>query len=113
MGDEKKADKVTSYFQSGGITAHTVNIGAQARHVDDRLRAELRRMIPHGSKVEIEVVMGDSEALKFAHEITAFLDVEGRPVGTFAQSMFTGPMIGQQCKQRPDGSFHILIGSHP
>lgn len=111
--DDKKA-VVTSYNQSGGITAHTVNLGPPARHVAGTWLQWLNDRIPTGSKVEVEVVMGDSEAVRFAHEIEGYLQqTRGCTITTFAQSMIPGDPAGQQITRRDDGSYHVIVGAHP
>lgn len=104
--------EITSINQSGGITAHTVNVVAPAgRRVTDSVRAQMRAIIPAGSRVEVEFVHGDPEALKFAQELIDFLNSDGRPVSSTSQSMFPRRMVGQNVTRRVDGSYHILIGA--
>lgn len=76
--DDKKVN-VTSYNQSGGITAHTVNIGPQPRTLSTmpKLTASLRDLVPKTKPVDVYAVMGDADGMQFASEIYAFLGANG------------------------------------
>jgi hypothetical protein len=75
----KKNYFVTSYFQTGGITAGEVNIGVQPRSLDDEGRNFLQQ-IPKNRAIEITALMGDGEACAFAEEIWQHLGSEGYKV---------------------------------
>jgi hypothetical protein len=69
--------RVTSYNQSGGITAHTVNIGSQRRSLSNmpKLRASLLADLPRDKPIDVEHTFGDAEAANLADEIYEFLRV--------------------------------------
>lgn len=73
MSNEKNGGSnnifITSHNQSGGITAHTVNIARLPRWVDATLIKEINNKIPKGSIVNVNAVHGDQEALDFASKI--------------------------------------------
>ena len=110
MADEKKNVFVTSYNQSGGITAHTVNVGAQPRHFNAETAAQLTQMIQKGKPVNVVAVMGDQEAFQFAAEIKAYLESQGYAVSGVDQAVYLGPVVGQFIYPK-DGSYEIRFGS--
>ncbi len=73
MSEGKKGDTVTSYNQSGAITAHTVNVGTVPRHVDQETRQAIRSSIPKSALVALGAAWGDAEALDYATEIYGFM----------------------------------------
>ncbi|MFH1829502.1 MAG: hypothetical protein ABH871_01830 [Pseudomonadota bacterium] len=88
---------VSSTNQSGGITAGVVNVGPQTRKVDARLVSQLLQMLPDKTKtVTVTSVMGDGEAFGFATQIKAVLENQGYDVNGVNQSVFSGPIKGQQ-----------------
>ena len=95
MADDKnnQIHNVTSYNQSGGVTAHTVNIGPQRRKMDDALRNQILTQLPRDKEISVTAVMGDGEALEFALEINAFLHANGFKVPSatgISQAVFVG-----------------------
>lgn len=71
---------VQSYNQSGGITAHTVNLGPQPRHMSDVLKRQILQELPRTRPITVVAIMGDAEAHHFAQEIHAFLGANGFPL---------------------------------
>lgn len=88
--------RVTSHNQSGGITAHTVNIGSQQRTITEALKQQIRTQVPRALPITVVAVMGDGEALRFAHELHAFLSSEGFPLreNGVSQAMYSEPVEG-------------------
>ena len=88
--------RVTSHNQSGGITAHTVNIGPQQRTVTEALRQQIRTQVPRIKPITVIAVMGDGEALRFARELHDVLKAEGFPLREdgVSQGMFSEPVDG-------------------
>lgn len=74
----KNSDKVhvTSYNQSGGITAHTVNMAPPQREVDSRLVADLKANLA-GQSAKLISIMGDNESWTFAERLADALRKEG------------------------------------
>jgi len=108
---EDKKTTITSINQSGGITAHTVNVGPQPRQINAALGGQIHAMIPAGSKVSIIAVMGDSEAFSFAQQIKCWMQQNGYPsVDGVSQAVFSQPVLGQNINKKPDGSYDIVIG---
>lgn len=100
---------VSSTNQHGGITAGFVNVGAQPRQVDARLRSRLQEMLPDKTKtVTVVSVMGDGEAFGFATQIKDFLTNQGYDVKGVNQSVFTAPVMGQQFNP---GTLTLTIGT--
>lgn len=104
---------VTSYNQSGGITAGTVNIGAQPRHFTAADAQALTKAIPPGSPVTVTAFGPDSEALAFAFEIYTWLQANGYPAvkGPNERHGTLPPVKGEQVVQTPNG-YEVLIGSN-
>jgi|688.fasta_scaffold111990_3 hypothetical protein len=86
---------VTSYNQSGGITAHTVNIGPQKRKLNSALQQQLLSL-PKTRPITIIAMMGNSESMDFAIEIHEFMQSAGMPMAEsgISQGMFAGVVKG-------------------
>jgi hypothetical protein len=112
MADNKQVN-VTSHNQSGGITAGTVNIyGKQPRHMSQENADFLRQHVPTTKKVTVTAIMGDSEAMEFAQEVTTWLRANGwTNVDGVNQAVFSGPVFGQNINPNKDG-FDIQIGTN-
>jgi cytoskeletal protein RodZ len=105
---------VSSQNQSGGITAGTVNVYGpkQQRHLDQQGVDFLTQHISKTGKVTVTAVMGDSEALVYAQEITNWLRANGwTNVDGVNQAIFSGPVFGQGVSPNKDGGFDIQIGN--
>lgn len=101
---------VTSNNQSGGITAHTVNVGPQPRMVTPQVEQELMRVVAAYKKITVTCVLGDGEAFQFASAITSCLKAKGRDVDGVNQAIYTTPIFGQQMK--PEGeTLNLIIGT--
>lgn len=64
--------RVTSYYQYGGITAHTVNVDTRARALHADMEAALLRDLPNDRPVLVLGMNGNAESMAFAHEIYGF-----------------------------------------
>jgi hypothetical protein len=86
MADQKGSPHihVTSHNQSGGITAHTVNIGNQRLRLTDELGAELLRTLPKSKPIETHIVgeMGPGVGT----QIEAFLRRNGYEVRSMSMT---------------------------
>jgi hypothetical protein len=119
MSDYRGPINVTSYNQSGGITAHTVNVGATARRITDPraapLKEQILRELPKDKPITILAVMGDTEAIQFAYDIHAFMKENGfnmkEPNG-ISQGVFAGVVNGLQRRDEPDGSITFIVGAN-
>jgi hypothetical protein len=103
---------VTSYFQSGGITANQVNIVPLSRHLDEVSSNRLINSLPDkNEKINITCIWGDSEAFQFATQISDFLKANGyKRIDGVDQVAFTRPVIGQYI-DRDTAGVKILIGA--
>lgn len=81
--------RVTSTGQTGGVTAHTINLSPPDRALDDHARAKLLREARKGLPVEVEAPSNDAEAERLAGEIVQFLRASGYDV-TFAADFRPG-----------------------
>lgn len=108
MGDVK----ITSYNQSGGITAQNVNIGAQQRRLDDANRRQLLSLIPKSQKVVVSGALGDGESCSYAQEIMDYLVGQGYEVEGVNQCVWMPPVKGQGIVNGKD-PWEIQIGHHP
>jgi hypothetical protein len=86
---------VTSYNQSGGITAHTVNIGPQKRKLNATLKQQLLSL-PRTNPITVMAMMGNAESMDFAIEIHEFMQSAGMPMAEsgISQGMFMGVVKG-------------------
>jgi hypothetical protein len=101
---------VTSYNQSGGITAQQVNIEQPRRHVDDRLKVKMLNELPRDKPVEVVTVMGDTEAHAFAEEMLQFLKTSGFDASGVTQAIFAEPVRGIDCHTY-ENPMQLIIGS--
>ena len=107
----KKHVNVTSYNQSGGITAGEIHVGEQARHITPEVASQLYQHLPKDKKVSIAAVMGDQEAFRFANEVKDYLSSKGYTVDGVSQSIYSRPVVGQIINRNDDGGFDIIIGA--
>jgi hypothetical protein len=108
--NEKPQQNVTSYNQSGGITAHTVNMGPQPRSVTPDFEGELMRVTSGHKKITVTCVLGDGEGFQFAAAITNYLKAKGVNVEGVNQAVYSGPVLGQQMRIEGD-TLHLIIGT--
>lgn len=112
MSQENNKFTITSHNQSGGITAHTVNVAPPTRQMNEELGSELKSRIPKDASLTINSVFGDSEALGFAHQVLSWCRVNGySKVEGVSQSMYSHPILGQVIDQTSANSFKIIIGT--
>lgn len=121
MSDDKKGVgstvNITSNYQSGGITAHTVNVGSPARHIDNPGAATFRQTLltlPINKPVIVSHAVGDSEAIHFAHEIRAFMAANGYSfaIEGVPQAIGGGPYKGVVVETNHPATA-IIVGGHP
>lgn len=100
---------VNTNFQNGDNNIH---IGPQARHLNLDIQNQLMSLIPTAAGVDLTCILGDGEGYSFATEIKIFLESKGYKVNGVNQSVFSGPVNGQNIEQPKDesGSFKIIIG---
>lgn len=110
---KSETHNVTSFSQSGGITAHTVNLGSPPRHLDDDLRQQLDELLPKRAKVNVRAIWGDQEAFQFACEIKDHIAATKRSVTGVDQVMLDRPFFGQQLDPFDGETCSITIGAIP
>lgn len=110
VNDKEAKTNITSVNQSGGITAQTVNIGPQPRHLDTGTASNLESLLSKDKKITITAVLGDGEAFQFASEIVNYLKSRGYTVDGVNQSVYSQPVMGQIVQPTAAG-FDIIIGT--
>jgi hypothetical protein len=92
---------VTSNYQSGGITAHTVNLNpTYQRKLGNNARKELLQNTPRNKEIVIWATMGSEEAYKLASEIFQFMKGAGYTLfgdGPFPQ-IFVPALYGMRVR---------------
>jgi hypothetical protein len=112
MSDKKDSTYVISHNQSGGITAHTVNMAPPERHMNSQLEGQLNQLVPKSSKVHVAAGYGDAEAFAFAQEITAWLKANGWPqVEGTSQAVWNRPIFNQEIDTSKPGEIELRIGT--
>jgi len=114
MSDDKTIN-INSFNQSGGITAHTVNMGVQPRHINDAIKSDLdNKLSGHSKENEIRIAssFGDGEAAIFAHEIVEYLKSKGHKVHGGIYEVWSRPIIGQAISFNNDGTVSIRVGTN-
>lgn len=111
VNNDDKNFHVTSYNQSGGITAGSVNFGPKARSMDSRQGGQIQQHIPASAKVRVVSTLGDGEAFGFANQILVWLKANGYVSAEGVdQAVYSQPVMGQQINKKGDGSFEIIVG---
>ena len=117
MADEKgKTVHVTSYNQSGGITAGIVNLGPQQRSLSDArsnaLKAQILSELSRTKPITVICLLSDAEAYRFAAEIHTFLKSNGFQLTEdgISQGVFTPPPRGLSVDDRGD-HLDFVVGS--
>jgi len=110
---------VTSYFQSGGVTANQVYLGRPARILNAHPTAEdqlLAFLTDKNEKVTITCILNDKEAFDFANQIKDFLKSKSYTnVGDVGQAMIFpsgGGVLQPQSFNRDKNGVFITIGSN-
>jgi hypothetical protein len=114
MNNDNNKINVTSNNQSGGITAHTVNVGPQPRQMNQEVAASLKQNIPASAKVTITSVMGDGEAFAFATQVMQWMKKNGYAnVDGVNQAIYSAPVMGQGINKKPgsENAYDIVIGT--
>lgn len=114
--DEKQQPNihVESHDQQGGITAYQVNIQPGDRQLSDNVTKQLEDYLKSISykSVEVNAVMGDGEAFRFASQIKNFLTSGGIDVKGVNQVMYAAPVQGQVIEPPNDtGVVKVIIGN--
>ncbi len=112
MSKEEKNIFVTSHNQMGGVTAHTVNFGTQARQMNDQLGGQILTMIPKTASVRVVAVLGDGEAFGFANQILQWLKSNGYSNSEGVdQAVYSNPVMGQNLNKKSDTEYELIIGT--
>ncbi len=106
---ENKGDiHITSHNQSGGITAHTVNIGKRERKLDEAGKQGIEtalKQFPNARRFGVTAIMGDPEAMNAAIEIRAYLQSTGRNVAQHIDQVAYGsPVYDAQTVEKDNGA---------
>lgn len=105
MFDKKQGDvvNITSHHQTGGITAHTVNVGARPRMLNAAAQQQLTARVPKSVPVKVHAVLGDGEAYQLAQQIVAFLTDGGYTIvpGGIDQVVLAEPRPGVGIDAQP------------
>jgi hypothetical protein len=100
---------ITSNNQSGGITAHTVNIRSARRQLDAVSAQQLLQALPKNKPVKVVAVMGDQEAFAFATQILGHLKADGYRAEGVEQAVYSQPVVGQFINRTASG-FEVVVG---
>jgi len=94
--ESEKPIHVESHNQSGGITAYQVNIQPTDRQLSNATAKKIADYLKGiGSPtVQVNAIMGDGEAFRFAEQIKSFVGSEGFNVEGVNQALYTAPMKG-------------------
>ena len=114
--DEKQQPyiHVESHDQRGGITAYQVNIQPGDRQLSSDGTKQLEDYLKSVSfkSVEVNAVMGDGEAFRFASQIKNFLTSKGFDVKGVNQVAYSAPVQGQAIEPPNDaGVVKVIIGN--
>jgi hypothetical protein len=113
----KNNHSVTSNYQSGGVTAHTVHNltvhEAPPRHLSDELKKLLLKIIQDknitNKKALMTVPNGDHEAIEFGREIARFLIQEGFQFSCLFATTVSGGFCKPGIAITEDNELHVII----
>ena len=116
MSDEKEQPHihVESHDQQGGITAYQVNIQPGDRQLTNDGARQLKSYLDgvEFKVVEVNAVMGDGEAFRFASQIKNALASEDVIVQGVNQVIYSAPVQGQLVEPPNDaGVVKIIVGN--
>lgn len=112
MNEDNKNIFITSHNQMGGITAHTVNFGQQARQMNSKLGDQLKQHIPTSATIKVVAILGDGEAFGFANQVLQWLKSNGyNKAEGVDQAVYTQPVLGQNINKKSESEFELVIGT--
>ena len=115
VNDEKTLPiHIESHNQQGGITAYQVNIQPGDRQLSTGAAQQLKDYLNsvNFKSVEVNAVMGDGEAFRFASQIKNFLISEGFDANGVNQVIYSAPVQGQIVEPPNDkGLAKVIIGN--
>lgn len=112
--ESEKPIHVESHNQQGGITAYQVNIQPGDRKLTPTHGQQVKDLLNtlKFKTIEVNAVMGDGEAFRFASQIKNYLTEEGYEVSGINQVVYTTPVQGQAIERPNDaGVVKIIIGN--
>jgi hypothetical protein len=116
MGNIYGNQGIITQGQSGN---NTIIQGPIPRHLSDSravsLKAQILREVPKDKPITVMAIMGDAEAIEFAHEIHAFMKENGfqmKEPGGISQGVFTGAVKGLSKRDEKDGAITFIVGAN-
>jgi hypothetical protein len=112
---------VTSTYQTGGITAHTVNFANPRRIMGSTLKKQILDKMPRDKQIVIWSVAGNEETHAFATEIFNFMKEKGfdlfgeAPFGNIFLTPPKGILLREEGERReldvgfPDGAESFAV----
>ena len=111
MTDKKDKIIIKSTNQSGGITAHTVNINTGPRQMTNELGDQIKSNVPADATLTVTTAM-DDESLNFGIQIYKWLKSNGYPYAKGVNSaMWVNPVIGLELGKKNDKEFELRVGA--
>jgi hypothetical protein len=92
---------------TGGV--FDIPISEPQRHLNDRLMAQLRKLVKRDDNIEIYSVLGDLEALRFATEVKNYLESIGYTIAGQGQAIYPKPMEGHCVVRDPKNMSYVQI----
>ncbi len=105
---------IESHNQQGGITAYNVTIQPGDRQLTPNVGQQVKDLLNKTKfkTIEVNAVMGDGEAFRFATQIKNYLNSEGFDVQGVNQVVYANAPQGQIIETPKDeGMVKIIIGS--
>lgn len=112
--ENERSIHVESHNQQGGITAYQVNIQPGDRQLTPNVAQQMKDYLNKTKfeTIEVNAVMGDGEAFRFASQVKNYLTSEGFEVSGINQVMYSAPVQGQIIEHPNDaGMIKIIIGN--
>jgi hypothetical protein len=113
----KNDHSVTSNYQSGGVTAHTVNNVTihepPPRHLTDKIKKSILKIIQDenitNKQAFVSVPHDDHEAIEFGREIARFLIQEGFQILSLRGTSVLGGFLVPCIAKTKDNGLHVIV----
>ena len=112
--DDKTIINISSTLQSGGITAHTVNMASPARHINASNAAQIKEVIEENEfeKITVTAALNDAEAFGLASEILELIKSLGYEADGVNQAVWMPPPVGQGVEMK-DKELYFWVWNRP
>jgi len=104
---------MNNFTQNNSFGNNYMNFGKKPREIDATIESKLKEYIPTSMKIVVTAVMGDQEALQFAHKIKDFLSENDYRVEGVAQAIYDKSITKTRVEiNSEEQSVNVIVGSN-